>query len=103
MFDAHPHEAKARWVWNQGTVPVILRRAGAGERLRLRIPLARNTLIWLQHGKRIAPVWLSREKCWQTPKAWFNDLVEMILRRHKKIYIIQPFREQEKCSPACLN
>ncbi len=35
--------------------------------------------------------------------AWFSDLVERCLDRYGKVYIIQPFREQEKCAPACMN
>jgi hypothetical protein len=33
---------------------------------------------------------------------WLNDLVERSLKRYKKAYIIQPFREQAKCAPACM-
>jgi hypothetical protein len=36
-------------------------------------------------------------------KAWFNDFVERSLVQYGNVYIIQPYREQEKCSPACQN
>ena len=35
------------------------------------------------------------------PKSWFNDFVDRALRRYGKVYIIQPYREQEICAQAC--
>jgi hypothetical protein len=35
------------------------------------------------------------------PKSWFNDLVDRALRLYGKVYIIQPYREQEICARAC--
>jgi hypothetical protein len=35
---------------------------------------------------------------WEIPKAWFNDTVDRALARFGKVYIVQPFREQEICS-----
>jgi hypothetical protein len=89
-------------IWNQGSIPVILRR-GKGLNLRVRLPYREDNRQWLQNGKRISPTWFPAERYWETPKAWFNDLVERSLARYKKLYIIQPFREQEKCAPACMN
>lgn len=37
------------------------------------------------------------------PKSWFNDLVNRSMWRFGAVWIIQPFREMEKCAPACLN
>lgn len=37
------------------------------------------------------------------PKAWFNDLTAKLLGEYGKLWIIQPFREQEVCAPACKN
>lgn len=90
-------------VWNQRDIPVILRRAGKGELLRARLPYLETNRFWLQNGRRISPVWISSKRCWELPKAWFNDFVERALGTFGQVYVIQPYREQEKCSPACLN
>ena len=96
-------ESKLKHVWNQRSVPVILRRGGKGQRLRLRLPYAENNRSWLQDGRRNAPKWIADGSYWETPKAWFNDLVNRALERYGRLYVIQPYREQEKCAPACLN
>lgn len=90
-------------VWNQHEVPVILRRTGKGQLLRTRLPYADSNRTWLQDGRRISPTWISSKHYWELPKAWFNDIVERALRTYGQIYVIQPYREQETCSPACLN
>jgi hypothetical protein len=90
-------------VWKQNSIPVILRRGGKGQCLRVRLPYGENNRQWLQSGRRISPTWSSSGRYWETPKAWFNDLVERSLVKYRKLYIIQPFREQEKCAPACMN
>lgn len=96
-------DARLLAIWNQSTTPVILRRGGIGQKLRIRLPYAVDNRQWLRNGKATSPVWLTDMKCWEAPKAWFNDLVEQSLTRYKKLYIIQPYREQEKCAPACMN
>ncbi|HTY69916.1 MAG TPA: hypothetical protein VMH36_24890 [Alphaproteobacteria bacterium] len=96
-------EIDIKRIWNQTVIPVVLRRAGKGKRLRVRLPYAETNRQWLQNHRRISPVWVGAQKYWELPKAWFNDFVERSLARYGKVYIIQPFREQEKCAPACLN
>jgi len=92
-----------RPVWGQGQIPIVLRRVGKGQRLRVRLPYAETNRQWLQNGRRTCPAWIDRGKYWELPKAWLNDFVERSLVRFAKVYIIQPYREQEKCSPACQN
>lgn len=92
-----------KYVWDQRQIPVVLRRSGTGERLRVRLPVADDNRRWLQNGRRNAPEWFAEKAYWELPKAWFNDFVDRALRRYGKVYIIQPHREQEKCSPACQN
>jgi len=58
---------------------------------------------WLQIGKRATPIWIIKLQCWEIPKSWFNEFIARALKKHRRLYIIQPYREQEKCSPACLN
>lgn len=90
-------------VWAQEDIPVVLRRTGKGQMLRVRLPFGPSNRQWLQGGRRITPTWNAAKRYWEVPKAWFNDLVERCLRVYGQIYVIQPYREQEKCSPACQN
>src|ERR1700681_670412 len=90
-----------KYVWEQERIPVVLRRTGKGQRLRARLPYAETNRQWLQNGRPTAPVWISNKKYWELPKAWFNDFVERSLVQYGTVYIIQPYREQEKCAPAC--
>ena len=96
-------DARLLAIWKQGSIPVILRRGGKGQKLRVRLPYSVDNRKWLRNGKATFPEWLTDKQCWEAPKAWFNDLVECSLQRYKKVYIIQPYREQEKCAPACMN
>ena len=89
-------------VWNQKSVPVILRRP-KGKPLRMRLPWSKTNRQWLQAAKRTKPIWDEQLKCWQLPKAWFNDLVNRSLFLFGECWIIQPYREMEKCAPACMN
>ena len=92
-----------RLVWDQKNIPVILRRTGKGQHLRARLPYAESNHEWLRDRRRVSPVWVSKENYWELPKAWFNDFVNRSLERYGKVYIIQPYREQEICAPACQN
>ena len=95
--------AKLKAVWKQRLIPVILRRGGKGQKLRVRLPFDKNNREWLRNGKGTAPTWFENGRYWETPKAWFDNLVERSLSKYKKVYVIQPYREQEKCAPACMN
>ena len=94
---------RIREVWQQNSVPVVLRRTGKGERLRVRLPPGNNKRLWLQKLGRTGPEWNSGKECWEIPKAWFNDFVNAALLTYNEVYIIQPYREQETCSPSCRN
>src|SRR5690606_19287124 len=91
-----------RSVWSQDKIPVIYRQSD-GKGLLVKLPYAPDNKLWLQGEKRNIPKWHQRQKYWETPKAWFNDLVSKCLKRHKRVYIIQPYRKQEVCAPACMN
>jgi len=90
-------------VWNQTRIPVVLRRTGKGERLRVRLPYAVSNRQWLQDSRRTSPEWIASGKHWELPKAWFNAFVDRSLAKYTKVYIIQPYREREICAPACQN
>ena len=96
-------EASIERVWQQKRVPVAWRQVERGEKLKLRLPYATGNRSWLQNGRKSKPEWIKSTAHWEVPKAWFNDFVDRALDRFGSVYIIQPFREQEKCAPACLN
>ena len=98
-----PDEEKLRIVWNQPRIPVVIRRGGKGQPPRVRLPFADNNRTWLRDGRRNSPTWIARDKYWEMPKSWFNDFVQRALKNYGKLYVIQPYREQEKCAPACMN
>ncbi len=95
-------EQNLKQVWRQRSTPVIYRQ-GKGLPLLVRLPYSEDNREWLKAANRNKPSWDSQHKCWETPKAWFNDLIKRILVRYDKLYIIQPYQEQEKCAPACWN
>jgi len=95
--------ARMKAAWEQKRIPVVLRRDGEGEAIRLRLPYREGNKEWLKNGRRNRPKWNPDFKCWEIPKAWFNDIVDRSLRRWGRIYVIQPYRQQEVCAPACMN
>ena len=96
-------DGELRRVWNQKTIPVVLRRGGKGQRIRARLPYSQHNRLWLQHGQKLQPTWIEPLQCWELPKAWFNDFVTRALEKYRQLSVIQPYREQEKCSPSCMN
>ncbi|WP_298352981.1 hypothetical protein [Rhodoblastus sp.] len=103
MDSAAKNDVRIQLVWSQTKIPVAWRQTGRGEHLLVKLPYASGNRQWLRGGRRPNPNWNSGQKCWELPKSWFNDFVERSLDRFGRVYVIQPFREQEKCSPACMN
>jgi hypothetical protein len=93
------HE-KLKQIWLQTKIPAIYRQ-GKGYPLWIRLPYAESNRIWLRGDKKSKPVWDKQNKHWEVPKAWLNDLVDRSLIKWGRLYIIQPYREQEKCAPSC--
>lgn len=96
-------EERLNKIWNQNKIPVVLRRGGMGQKLRVRVPYSEDNFEWLQDKNTRSPDWVSEDKYWELPKKWFNELVDRCLVRYGKIYVVQPYREMEKCAPACMN
>lgn len=100
-MDSELQDAKV--IWNNGEIPVLLRRGGSNA-IRIRIPYSPNNRVWLKNGPRKRePDWSKEKKYWELPASRFNELVKMTLNRYGKVYIIQPYREQEVCSPSCID
>jgi hypothetical protein len=90
-------------VWKNGGTPVILRRGGSMS-LRIRLPFAPENRSFLKVGSRKKePEWNKEKKYWSLPPSRFNELVDLLLNRFGKVYIIQPHVETEKCASACMN
>ncbi len=95
-------ERAATMVWNNGAIPVILRRGG-GQPVRLRVPFSNDNRKWLKDGPRKKePEWNKKDRYWELPSSRFNEIVKMVLDRYDQIYIIQPYREKEVCARACM-
>jgi len=92
---------RLRQIWRQGEIPVLVRTLRAG--LRVRLPFREYNRAWLRGERRSRPKWDRERLFWTVPKSWFNQLVEQCLATFGRVYIIQPYREQEKCAPACWN
>ncbi|KAA3502570.1 hypothetical protein DXM27_06150 [Rhizobium rhizogenes] len=90
------------YVLKQRHIPVAF-RMGAGRKLVVRIPFAEGNMAWLQAGRRNRPKWIRERQEWEIPQAWFNSFVDNCLRRYRRVYVIQPHRELEKCAPACMD
>lgn len=102
MTMEHSEAERLRTVWNQDATPVLLRR-GKGKALRVRLPYRATNRAWLRKDRRSIPKWDSSRQFWEVPQAWFNPLVRESLATFERVYIIQPYRDQEKCAPACWN
>lgn len=89
-------------IWHQTNIPVVYRHGG-GKALMVRLPYAPDNRDWLREGHRKRPEWDAAKKYWRLPASWFDDIITRALHRFGRIYVIQPYRIQEKCAPACWN
>lgn len=87
-------------IWFQPEVAVTYRR-GKGKPLLVRLPYHPTNRHWLQNGRRNKPKWNNEKKYWTIPYAWLDDTIKRSLERWGSMYLIQPYREQEKCARAC--
>ncbi len=95
--------AKITAVWGQKSIPVVWRSGEKGHALLVKLPYRIDNRALLGSLGRRHPEWNDAFKHWEIPKSWFNKFVNMALKRYGSIYVIQPYREQEKCAPACMN
>ena len=95
-------DVRLRRIWQQGSIPVIFRQ-GAGKPTLVRLPYSEDNRRWVRDDNRRRPHWNSEWRCWETPATWFDDLIERSVERYGKVYVIQLYREQQKCAPACWN
>ena len=96
-----------RYQWNSANIPIIVRSGISGDKLTARLPYRpdnRGWLFGLATGRRKPEVqWAPVEKAWKLPVSWLNRFVDSGLERYGQLYVVQPYREMEKCAPACRN
>jgi hypothetical protein len=78
-------------IWSQTRVPVILHQ-GTGKPLLVRVPYAQDNRPWIRGDCRNQPTWDAARKQWETPRAWFNRLIDQALERHGQVYVVQCIR-----------
>jgi hypothetical protein len=91
-----------RIIWKQARIPVVYRQARP-KPILVRLPFSPDNYSWLRGNHHHRPKWDRQHKCWETPAAWFDDLIRRVLNRYRQVYVIQVHREQQKCAPACWN
>jgi len=89
-------------VWSQKSIPVVYRQE-KGLPILLRLPYAATNRDWLRGEHRNKPNWNKRFKCWEAPRAWFEDVVRRALAAYQRVYVIQPFQQHQKCATSCWN
>lgn len=93
--------------WSNPNIPIIVRSGIPGEKLTARLPYRSDNNTWLRSlasGTRKPEIkWSPQIKAWKLPISWLNRFVDSGLERYGRLYLIQPYREIEKCAPACRN
>lgn len=74
-------QERLREVWRQKKIPVVIRRAEKGQKLRVRLPFADNNRQWLNTVGKSTVTWNVSKSYWELPKNWFNDFVNQALER----------------------
>lgn len=108
-------DQRLRAIWQQREIPTVARTNKTG-RILVTLPedpanaqggtdekVAEMLDVWLRGEHRHRPRWDERFRCRSVPKSWFDGIIERLLRRYGRVYVIQPYREQQKCAPACWN
>jgi hypothetical protein len=95
-------DPRLKSIWRQTETPVIYKQPRP-QPILFKVPYARDNYDWVHGDKHHKPKWNSKFKCWETPISWFDELIEQALKRFGKIYVIQTYKELQKCAPACWN
>jgi hypothetical protein len=87
-------------VWNNGDIPVIA--VPVTGRIKIRIPYSDSNRAWLQIG-RSKPEWDKVKRHWTVPRCWLTRMSKHAVKAFGRCYIVQAFKESERCAPACWN
>jgi len=89
-------------IWRNGRIPVVY-RPGRREYLLARIPFTGESILWLAGEGKHRIEFNPRFKAWEIPPTRLNDIIKRCLNRFGETWLIQSYREFEKCAPACWN
>ncbi|WP_176086918.1 hypothetical protein [Martelella sp. HB161492] len=93
--------------WERGDIPIVVRSGINGDKLTVRLPYHQSNRLWLHSlatgNRRPSIQYAHLEKTWKLPLNWLNRFVDGALERYDRVYVVQPYREMEKCAPACRN
>lgn len=102
---AIPPEIRVQW--SNAHIPIVVRSGIPGDKLTARLPYRLDNKLWLTSlatGHRKPDVkWAPLPQAWKLPVTWLNRFVDQGLERYGRLYVVQPYREMEKCAPACRN
>lgn len=89
-------------IWMQKRIPVVFRRT-IEPKLLVRFPYAEDNF-WMLRGERARkPMWNKWFKAWEVPLSWFDNMIQIALNKFGQCYVIQRYREMQKCASACWN
>lgn len=95
-------DEKFRQIWRQSNVPVIVRQEQPMPVL-IHLPDSDKSEWWIPEGKRTTLSWNAQLECWETPRSWFNEMIQLSLKRYGDVQVVQLYRKIRKCVPACWN
>lgn len=95
-------DEKFQQIWWQSDMPVIVRQAESKPVL-VRLSHSPKNYRLIKGRKRNKPHWNRQLECWEIPRAWFNEMIHVFLKRDEVVYLVQPYRVTQKCFPACWN
>lgn len=88
-------------IWWQHDAPILFNR-GEGKRPWVKTTASATDVEFIKLGPTI-PLWIEKYSCYQVPMLWFSKLVRLLVENFGQLYVIQPYREKEICSPSCKN
>ncbi len=105
-------DPKLEQIWKQNEIPVVFRDGKPTQRLLIRLPFKQPDMLkaeyfeqlnWVRAEHRIYPERITQYNCWKIPMTWFEDIIKRSMYKYGSVYVIQPYRIQQKCAPACWN
>ncbi len=90
-------------IWRQNKIPIIFRRDKPNPIL-IKLPGSlRDEYSWIRGSNRYKPKRAEKYSGWEIPVSWFDKIIERCLERYNQLFVIQIYRELQKCAPACWN
>jgi hypothetical protein len=93
-------DPKLKEIWRQNKIPVVYRRERPKPVL-VKLPYADDNFSWLRGERRHKPKRNEQYKCWEIPVSWFDDIIQEALSSFGQVFVIQLYKELQKCAPSC--